>query len=476
LHNFTFKGIQKEYITITKGRKRPAFAPMTRNILTIPNRPGGYLQSTQIDVRVLEIPVFIQSDTYSNLQKVKEDLAEWLVCDKPEELIFDDEIDRVYYAFVDGGLDLEEMVSNGEGVIRFVCPDPYKYGVNKTLPFASGQVSLNYYGTVESYPVVKTTIDEATTFISVTNGEDTMLIGQPLNVDVTPVNPFDNVLYDGMDTTTGWAQSAITLDGAIKAGTLSSNGVVFLASDYGAGTAWHGPALQKSLSEQIQDFQVDVTCKFETTTVAQVGRLEVYLLDINNKVIGKLAMKDYTNSAELTMPEILVRNDGGSQNILVRNQNDNYDNWYGVLRLKRVGQEYWAYTIRVNPSTGVHEVSKERYFLDIDNAFQSKLSSIVVHFAASGTYTLPALNQIHEISVVKYNTLTENQIANIAQPGDVIEFDHQNNIITKNGENILHEKDFASSFFPLKKGINTLTISPSSSVASAEVSFREKYL
>jgi predicted phage tail component-like protein len=478
--SFSFKGVTKGYVTVTTGRKRPPFAPVKRNFLFMPNRPGAYLQNTQTDVRVLHVPVLIQSDSYLNLQKIKEDFAEWLVSDKPEELIFPDEIDRIYYAVVDGSIDLDEIVSNGEGTISFICPDPYKYGPEKKVPFKNGDASLNYYGTVDTYPIIQTTISKPTTFLSIKSGDKVMLIGQPSNVEVTPVNPTDSVLSDMMDSLTGWTQSSITLDGGVKSGTLAASGGSFFASDYGSGSTWHGPAMQKNLSEETQDFQIDITCKFETTTAAQIGRLEVYLVDVNNKIIGKLALKDYTNNSELTMPEIIVRNDTKSNVILERNMNDVYDNWYGVLRLKRVGNEFWASTIRVDPLTGkiietAGRGTKERYFLDSNNEFQSRLSSIVVHFAGSGAFAVPALNQIHEISVVKYNPIGVNEIAYIAQPGDEIELNFQESTITRNGESILYEKDLPASFFPIHKGLNTLTMQPSDSV-TGEVIFREKFL
>jgi predicted phage tail component-like protein len=472
-----FNGIRKDYLLVLRGRKRPAFAPVTRSFLTMPNRAGAYLQGTQTNVRVIEVPVAIKANATMTLQAMKEDLATWLISDKPERLIFDDEQNRIYYAVVDGNLDFEELVRIGNGTITFICPDPYKYSLApKGISFSgAGTANTINNGTVETYPIIKATITNAITFLSASSGDDNISIGQPSSVEVTPVNPTTSVFQDGMDSLTGWVQSSITLDGGVKSGTLATSGGSFFASDYGTGPAWHGPAMQKSLSEQVQDFQIDISCKFETTIPSQVGRLEVYLLDINNKVIGKLAMKDYTTTQELTMPEIIIKNDTNSSAILVRNMNDDFDNWYGILRLKRVGQELWATTIRVDPTTAEKLETKERYYYDLNNEYQSKLSSIVVHIGSNSTYTVPAINQIHEISVQKINTLTETQIPIIGMPGDVIIFDHEKNTITRNGESILHEKDLSSKFFPIKKGSSTVTIQPSDSV-SANITIQEKYL
>ncbi len=129
--DFEFNGINKPYIYILQGMERSAWAPLTREIAEVPGRAGGRLKETKTNVRTITVPVMIKRDGFSDLQKVKEDLGGWLITEKPEKLIFDDEPDRYYMAVVDGELELEEMVRWGKGTITFICPDPYKYGKEK---------------------------------------------------------------------------------------------------------------------------------------------------------------------------------------------------------------------------------------------------------------------------------------------------------------------------------------------------------
>ncbi|RKO63663.1 distal tail protein Dit [Caldibacillus debilis] len=130
--SFSFNGIRKDYVHMLRGRKRPPWPSLTRNILTVPGRPGGYLQGTEIQPRIIEIPIVIEGQNIGDLQKLKEDLASWLVTDEPKELVFDDEPDRTYYAVVDETIDFDEIAYLGQGTIRFLCPDPYKYGPLRT--------------------------------------------------------------------------------------------------------------------------------------------------------------------------------------------------------------------------------------------------------------------------------------------------------------------------------------------------------
>src|SRR5690606_27309679 len=104
-------GIEKEYVVTLTGRRRSAWAPVSRTFVTVPGMPGAYLSQTETQIREIVVPVLIKSDNIEDLQKTKEDMAEWLIHDEPKDLIFKDEPDRVYYALVDGGLELDEVFS-----------------------------------------------------------------------------------------------------------------------------------------------------------------------------------------------------------------------------------------------------------------------------------------------------------------------------------------------------------------------------
>ncbi|WP_427036650.1 distal tail protein Dit [Cytobacillus pseudoceanisediminis] len=130
-NGFTFDGVRKDYV-MTIGKKRTYWAPIRRDFITVPNRPGALLKDTTTDVRTVEVDIEISAISAEELRKNSEDLADWLLTDDAKELIFDDEPDRVYFAVVDGSFSPSEIVSHGYGTITFVCPDPYKYGAEET--------------------------------------------------------------------------------------------------------------------------------------------------------------------------------------------------------------------------------------------------------------------------------------------------------------------------------------------------------
>jgi predicted phage tail component-like protein len=477
--SFTFNGERRDYLVVLKGRKRPPWAPVQRNILKVPGLPGGYLQSTETDVRVLEVPVLIRGDNLTHLQRVKEDLAAWLVTDEPAELIFDDDPARTYYAVVDDTVDFEEIVQYGKGTIKFICPDPYVYGPEQTvdIPYDGNEqtVIVQNNGSAPTYPKFTIEFNQPTTFLDIITPSDYMRIGKPVSVEETAVEKEQIVLDDNMSTLSGWGAATYVDDGVVT-GTMSSNGNDFNASDYGTGTGWHGPAVKKSLSETIQDFRVEAYLKQHTTTPNLIGRAEVYLLDANNAVIAKIAMVDAwtgvaSNKAEVrlgdtTSPHYMVNTTGKTKTW--------WNDFQGVIKLTRIGKRFTAYIANITKD-GRNKHFRTWFvgYTDVDEKYQMPLAQVQLHLGAYGTY--PRTTQAFQrIRVYKINQNTEGGIPYIATAGDVIEIDHAQNSILKNGEPFLSTKDFGANFFALERGQTEIAVNPAG-IATVEMTYRERW-
>ena len=165
---FTFNKIRKDYIQMLVGRKRPSWAPV--KISKGPSSRRGSFLHTETEERRIDVPLVIKArKDMADLQKVKEDLADWLYTEQPAELIFDDELDRTYLAFIDGSVDLDEIVNRGKGVITFVCPMPYKLGKQNTHAFSqngSTEVTASFInqGNVEAPPIIEIEAKKPSTF------------------------------------------------------------------------------------------------------------------------------------------------------------------------------------------------------------------------------------------------------------------------------------------------------------------------
>lgn len=174
MNSFTFDGISKPYLTVLKDSNRQPWAPIEWTYQDVPKRPGALPVKKNTGVRALPLPVFLKGKSIEDLQKVKEDLAEWLIHDEPKPLIFDDEPDRIYYAVVDGSFDPDEILKWGQGVIPFICPDPYKYGEEESLIL--GDFPIRNVGTLKTNPVFSIKFMSNTTNYTVSINEKTLKV------------------------------------------------------------------------------------------------------------------------------------------------------------------------------------------------------------------------------------------------------------------------------------------------------------
>src|SRR5690625_4551376 len=93
-----FNNVEKEYIEVRYEEARPLSPLREAKTITVPRSDGTYLSRVETGIRELIIPVNVYYDDFEDLQKKKEDLAEWLIHDEPKPLVFPDEEDRTYYA------------------------------------------------------------------------------------------------------------------------------------------------------------------------------------------------------------------------------------------------------------------------------------------------------------------------------------------------------------------------------------------
>jgi predicted phage tail component-like protein len=474
-----FNGERRGYLRVLYNLKRPAWAPVKRNILTVPGLAGGYLQSTETDIRTIEVPVRIQADNMTHLQRIKEDLAAWLVTDEPKELVFDDDPSRTYYAVVDESVDFEELVAIGKGTIKFICPDPYVYGPEQTIEIPvteDGQsVIAQNNGSAPVFPKFVVTVNQPITFLDIISPDDYMRLGWPIKVDETPVEREERLFWSQCDNLTGWTAGE-GIDGTVS-GTMTTDGYSFKASNYGTGTGWHGPAMKTSIpGGPLTDFKMEAMVSL-WSGVSDVGRVEIYLLDDTNRVVAKIGVKDVNQGAELVYGEARL-----GDSIINYHMIDEYggkpgvwNDFVGILRLQRIGNVWEAYIAKYNPSQGntAHTARRFVRFVDVDNVFNRNIAQIMVHCGKYGTVAA-SVSSIQDLKIYRINNVQSQQVPYIAQAGDVIEIDHAKNAIFKNGEPFLSAKDFSANFFALEPGQTEIAINPAG-VATVQMTFRERW-
>ncbi len=481
MSGFTFRNQRRSYLTVTS-KKRPAYPPITRNLLKIPSRLGEVPQSTTIEAKVLQVDISIMGSDMGDLQKVKEDLAAWLVTKDPEELIFDDEPDRIYYAYVSEGFDPEEIATIGKGTITFICPDSQKIGINeRVVPFNSdGSVTTQISGTAEAFPILRATFNQQSTFFNVVvdNKEDYVLIGQPETVEQTLVHGWQDVLYLNGETMTGWANGTY-VDGGVVGGNIVSDGKQYVVDGWGTGNEWHGPAKVIGLPRSLKNFRIDSIVNFGVNNPNQVGRVEIYLLDVNGAVIGKLALKDMHGYQSLVYGEARVGNFSYGKHIInsTGRRKGDWNEFSGILRIERYNDRWDAYIAQFNYETRKYErtVYGTTYY-DTANSFSANLAQIQIHFGQWKAYTTPYRYGIDYIRVMEKNYTDSNDIADlIIKRGDELILDFEEGKVYLNGIRAMKHFTPGGRFFGLSPGIRTIGTSPQG-IADVEMTYRPRWL
>lgn len=479
-----FNGERKEYLSVLRGRQRPVFPEINRKTISVMGMPGAHLSGTDIYPRQITVPVLVESSSISDLQKLKEDMASWLFTKGPKELIFEDEEDRTYFAIVDESLNLEELVRWGEGVIKFICLDPYKYGPEKDLTFPADTVVVKNKGTAEADPIFQMTATKKTTFAMISTGGDEdseyNLIGTPADDDVEVVDARETIYrLDSMD---GWSSNGIQADSRFPkvTGIMQHDGSGMRPNNFGTGDKVHGPGVIRELDESIQDFEINAIFDVISERDIDNFRLEIDLFDENMNSLGMLGIKDNNRYKNLRVGLGRVGNyRGGSvENGYIIGE-DNYtqenfsDNTLMHMTMKREGNEFY-FKIgrwRVNRLNNILEGT----YHDVDNDFMGKLKYVQVLIGTYGDRAKPARLRINKIDVLKLTQVVEDQTPYILYPEDVVIFDHKNDDILVNGEPRNDLKNFGGSFFKLAKGDNQLIVTPEDSF-DTKVSYRDKYL
>ncbi|PFC04522.1 phage tail protein [Bacillus thuringiensis] len=484
MSSFTFNNIRKDFIQIEKGWKRPAWAPLKRKFLSVPGYPGARLLTTETEMRVLPVPVGIIVPDGSDLETLKEEIAEWLITEKPVELVFDVTPDRTYLAVIDEDFDPEDFITLGKGTLNFVCPMPYKLGPTKTLEFemdGRGLIAnVQNKGSVESNPIIEVEVTKPSTFLDVWNGTNYFRIGYPLKADQVPVERNQRVLWDEMGTTIGWTDVPKTED-MTGGGKFKSDGYRFMAEYLGEPTVkgWHGCIAKKNIPQgPLQDFIMQAYVHINSYHWDQMGRVEIGLLDENSDYVARISMSDVQWEAEQNSGFASVGNSkkpGGQ--VLINEHGDHPDTWTnfrGRLWLARTGNRWEAYISKFILGTEIDDAERFVVWFDENNVNMNKVTQVQISISQFSNNMFCSQMSIDDLKIWKVNMNTQNNPPYIFDVGDKVVIDTERSLVTINGKSAINLKDIFSDYPVIHKGSNKLEIMPST-VGTAKVTYRERF-
>ncbi|KMP18232.1 phage tail family protein [Bacillus sp. PLB03] len=475
------------------GRKRPSWAPVKRRLVRVPHRAGALLLNTETEERRIDVPLVIKAKKdMADLQKLKEDLADWLYTEQPAELIFDDELDRTYLALIDGSVDLDEIVNRGRGVITFVCPMPYKLGKTNTHKFTQewSTETTSYFtnkGSVEAPALIEMTVKKPSTFLDVWFGEyphnrDYFRIGYPLTVEQTTVQERERVMWDEMATPVGWTPVTGQVEEMKGTGSFKSrDGYALYCEDYGQEKGFHGAIAKKNIpGGPIQDFEMEAWVRLKSKSIGEMGRVEVLLLDDTSNIVARINMNDLYWDAEITKAYMRIGNSGTPNSIrkLVDTNGahpNTFNQFYGRLRIARRGKEWSVYVARFRDGTEIDDASLPVQWVDeVGNPMtERKIAQVMIAICKWDNNQPVDVIQIDDLKIWKVNKVPSNAQPYIFDTGDKIVIDTEKSLVTINGKNAINIKEIFSNFPVVIRGENRIDIMPPD--VNATISYRERY-
>src|SRR5699024_9183442 len=152
-----------------------------------------------------------------------------------------------------------------------------------------------------------------------------------------PYERYERILTANGTNMTGWIKEGNVVDGGIVSGNMESNGSRFQAESFGSGSNWHGPAIKRSLPETLTDFRIKTRIAFGNTRNNYIGRIEMYLLDVNGETVAKIALKDNQGARQLAIGEGRAGNLDNGKYVISNDSGDRpgvWNNFSGILEIE----------------------------------------------------------------------------------------------------------------------------------------------
>lgn len=327
-------------------------------------------------------------------------------------------------------------------------------------------------GTAETYPTFTAYVKQPITFLDIISPDSYMRVGQPYEVSQTPVDGDKPVMQDKMTTTTGWGAATSVVDGIVQ-GTMVSDGERFVVQSYGPTyNGWAGPALKKSLPYPIEDFRMYSLVQIHANEKG-TGRVEIYGLDTTNNIVFRATIADFWQNTRMVRLQCELGTSRDMAWMTYGKKKGDLNYYYGAINIRRKGNLWEFYTARVNNEGNLVDFVRHT-FTDTKNKYTAPLAQLQVHIGCHMSYGPVDHLSINHLYVYELRDHQENQVPYIAYPDDVLQFDHKNAVIYRNGEPIMAYKDFGARFFPLAPGATELAVNPSDA-AVVTIDYRPRY-
>lgn len=468
-----YNGVSLSNFCYVQEIKRDVLPSHDNVTIDVPAKVGTYFYNQKINPRTFSVDVFIAEPFEENRRA----LASVLESDSLVPIKFSDQEDIIYDGIFTGSSEITKMNSQeGTTTLQFFIPYPYGRGNSYIahIPSTESTQDITVNGTVETFPIITATFVQDTSAFAITSGDKYLQLGHFQTVGTTPLPKEQLIFFESCESLTGWTALNGTFEEISLTGQINSNGYSFSLLNVGEGSAWHGAALAKGLSEPVQDFvfQAKVQNRASGKNIEnQIGKIDIHFRNTAGESIAKLTLKDdspvvYLNNAQAGIGYY------GRREIIFDRKVKNLNDFDGLIRLRREGNAINVYFGQIR--NGKEEWSTATRIIDAKGLFTDKIASIVVALSVHGTSPSSTM-YIEDLKLWKINQLNEKaNVDQIFHAGDVLTIDMGSASIYLNGINAIQYMVAGSQFFGLKPNIQTIGVAPSG-VADVDIKYDSRW-
>lgn len=470
-----YKGIRLSNYCSVMEIHRDVLPPRDNVTIDIPGYKGTYFYNRKINPRTFSVDILISDPFEENRQA----LANVLESDSLVPIEFTDHPGIVYEGIFTGTSEISKTnYREGTTTLQFFIPYPYGKGESYIahIPSTSeGVEDISVYSGVETFPVITATFLEDTPAFAIACGEKYLQLGNFQTVETTPVPKEQLIFFEACESLTGWTVLNGNFEEISLTGQINSNGYSFSLLNVGEGSAWHGAALAKGLSEPVQDFVFQAKVQHRSTgkdLEKQMGKIDIYFRNAAGESIAKLTLKDDTPTAYLNNAQAGLGY-YGRRDIIFDRKVKNLNDFDGLIRMRREGKAINVYFGQIR--NGKEEWSTSTRIIDSKNEFTDKVASIVIALSVHGTSPASTM-YIEDLKLWKINQLDEEtDVDQVFHAGDVLTIDMGNGSVYLNSVNAIQYMVPGSQFFGLQPGTETIGVLPAGAV-DVDIQYDSMYL
>ena len=294
---------------------KPLSGAISNSRISVPGKYGDINLGNGYGAKTFTLSCQFIAITNAKYNEMVHNLAAYLIRRNDDgaeyELKLGDEPDVSYYGTFTSLPELtqvEEGVNSGKFDLVFTCSDPKGYLPTLTRRATTEPYLVNPGGTGEAYPIYEFELKKDAYEIGISHGGDGYVdIGYSVEDDNVVVDKEPVIVSDPCNTLATWTNLTVVpfaivgdIDGKFQsnADSISVKKDTKAGSMYQYGTTgthkdFYGPMIiHEGLSKSVTDFDLKFRMHHAKNYHRGISKSEVYLVDSNNKNIGRIYIQD----------------------------------------------------------------------------------------------------------------------------------------------------------------------------------------